>query len=93
MIIKIEKFGTNLISRPSGKEAFLAFKFELDQIAKNEEVLIDFEGVTVLTPSWADEFVTPIQEKFKNKVKLVNTENPSVKATLKTLEKAKEARD
>ena len=45
---------------------------------------IDFLGVKVLAPSWADEVITKIAEDFKN-IKLLNTENSSVQATLKTL--------
>ncbi|MBU1167315.1 STAS-like domain-containing protein [Patescibacteria group bacterium] len=92
MTIKLEKFGTNLISRPTGKEAYLAFRSKLEKIPENEEVVIDFQGVFVLTPSWADEFITPIQKRFKKRVRLLNTENPSVEATLETLKKAKEAK-
>lgn len=88
MNISLKKFGTTLISRPAGKEAFLASQPLFTEIQDNEKIEIDFEGIVVLTPSWADEFITPIQEKFKN-VTLLNTDNPSVKATLETLKKAK----
>lgn len=53
-------------------------------IDENEMIEIDFSGIKVLTPSWADEVVTPLVKKFKN-VKLLNTENATVQATLKTL--------
>lgn len=87
MIIKVNKFGTTLVSRPSGKEAWLAFQPTLNEIPENEEIIVDFEGVVVLTPSWADEFLTPLQNRFKNKVELQNTNNPSVTATLVILKK------
>ncbi|MBU4332502.1 STAS-like domain-containing protein [Patescibacteria group bacterium] len=85
MKIKIVKFGDMLISRPAGREALLAMKaYTIKDIDKEEEIEIDFDGVKVLTPSWADEVVTKLAQKFK-KVKLVNTDNATVKATLKTL--------
>lgn len=87
MIIALKKFGTTLVSRPSGKEAWLAFQPVLNGISTDEEIIVDFEGVIVLTPSWADEFLTPLNEKFKQKVRLHNINNPSVKATLAILEK------
>ncbi|MBU1119299.1 STAS-like domain-containing protein [Patescibacteria group bacterium] len=93
MTIKLKKFGTNLISRPAGKEALLAFSSELKKIKEKEEVIIDFEGVMVLTPSWADEFITPLQERFLKKVTLIHTENPSVEATLETLKEARRAKE
>lgn len=87
MIIQLKKFGTTLVSRPSGKEAWLAFQPVLNQISSNEEIIVDFDGVFVLTPSWADEFLTPLHGEFKERVKLQNIDNPSVKATLAILEK------
>lgn len=87
MIIQLKKFGTTLVSRPSGKEALLAFTPMLDQINKDEDILINFIGVMVLTPSWADEFLTPLSKRFSKRLKLQNTENPSVKATLSILSK------
>lgn len=86
MIIELKKFGTTLVSRPSGKEAWLAFQPVLKGASDSEEILVDFVGVLVLTPSWADEFLTPLRSRFNNKVKLINTENASVKATLAILD-------
>ncbi|MFH1760965.1 MAG: MerR family DNA-binding transcriptional regulator [bacterium] len=85
---RLERFGTTLISRPAGKEAFSALQPMLEEVRYNEKIEIDFEGVAVLAPSWADEFVTPLSSKFKGRIDLCNTENPSVQATLRTLEKA-----
>lgn len=85
MRIEIKKFGEMLVSRPAGREAFLAMSAYLTKgVNKDEEIELDFSGVKVLTPSWADEVVTKISEEFKN-VKLLNTENATVQATLKTL--------
>lgn len=86
MIIELKKFGTTLVSRPSGKEAWLAFQPTLENVLENEDVVVDFAGVIVLTPSWADEFLTPLRNRFKEKVKLINTDNASIKATLATLD-------
>lgn len=87
MIIHLVKFGTTLVSRPAGKEAWLAFQPVLKENiqSENEEITVDFAGVMVLTPSWADEFLTPLHERYKNRVKLQNITNPSVEATLSIL--------
>ena len=87
MIIQLKKFGTTLVSRPSGKEAWLEFQPTLNQISADEEIVVDFAHVAVLTPSWADEFLTPLKERFNNRVKLHNTDNSSVVATLAILGK------
>ncbi len=87
MLIELKKFGEVLTSRPSGREAYLAMQaYTLKGLSKDEPIEIDFSGVKVLAPSWADEVITKIAEKFKN-VKLLNTENSSVAATLETLRK------
>ena len=62
----------------------------LNQINKNEEIIIDFEGVLVLTPSWADEFLTPLNKQFSKQIELRNTDNSSIKATLSILNKIKD---
>ncbi len=85
MIIQLKKFGTTLVSRPSGKEALLAFQPTLDQVKNNETITVDFSQIITLSPSWADEFLTPLQQQFKNRIKFINTDNSSVQATLSIL--------
>ncbi len=92
MIIYVKKFGDVLVSRPAGREAFLAMSAYITRdVPTTEPIEIDFEGVKVLTPSWADEVITPLAERFKN-VTLLHTENSSVQATLNTLRKYSDLR-
>ncbi len=85
MKIELKKFGDILISRPSGKEAYLAMSAYITKdVNKNEPIEIDFSEVKVMTPSWADEVITKLAVEFKN-IKFTNTKNPTVQATLKTL--------
>ena len=93
MKILLKKFGTSLISRPAGKESFLAFQPTLRELERQEKIEVDFEGVSVLTPSWADEFITPLVKGFAGRVGFLHTENPSVRATLQTLEKSGRTRE
>lgn len=86
MLIQLKKFGTTLISRQAGKEALAAFEPVLREMAENEKVEVDFEGVITFTPSWGDEFLTPLQKRYGKNLSLRNTENPSVRATLQMLE-------
>lgn len=87
MIIQIKKFGTTLVSRPAGKEAWLAFQPVLSEIPAADRIIVDFAGVAVLTPSWADEFLTPLYDRFKDRVSLLNIDNSSVRASLAILGK------
>ena len=86
MRIEIIKFGEFLMSRPARREAWLAMKaYTINKLKKDELIEVDFKGVKVLTPSWADEVITKLKEKFSNVV-VLNTENSSVKASLKIIE-------
>mgnify|MGYP001573378620 CR=1 FL=1 len=85
MNIELKKFGITLVSRPAGKEAWLAFQPILKAVQLGEKITVNFDGVVVLTPSWADEFLTPLKNNFKERVELVNITNPSVEATLSIL--------
>ena len=87
MIIFLKKFGTTLNSRQFGRESLIAFKPSLESVGKSEEVIVDFEGVITFTPSWGDEFLGFLFNEFGTRLILKNTENPSVQASLKLLEK------
>ncbi|MBI4268686.1 DUF4325 domain-containing protein [Candidatus Uhrbacteria bacterium] len=82
----MKKFGDFLSSRPAGREAYLSAQaYIFPSIDESGDIELDFEGVFVLAPSWADEFVTPLTEKWGDRVHCVNTENSSVRATLEFL--------
>ena len=87
MIIAMVKFGSVLSSRQAGKEAFSAFSPTLAALDAKEEILVDFDGVISFSPSWGDEFLTPLQTKFTDHLTLKNIKNPSVSLTLAMLEK------
>lgn len=87
MTIFLKKFGTTLNGRQFGRESFAAFEPTLRDIKDNEEVVVDFDGVVTFTPSWGDEFLSPLLDRFGKRLLLRNTENLSVQATLKLLEK------
>lgn len=85
MKIRLSQFGNLLISRPSGREAYLVAKaYLLSQ--STEEIELDFSGVQVATPSWLDEFITPLRQQYGDKVRCSHTENPSVQASLEILQ-------
>lgn len=86
MKIEIQKFGTHLISRPEGRDAALVIRNQFLDKSKTASVVLDFEGVKVLTPSWLDEVVFEIFKSHKkDSVSFINTSNSSVKASLETV--------
>lgn len=87
MRIELKKFGTTLISRQAGREAFFALQPTIRDIGANEKVEVDFGGVLTFSPSWGDEFLTPLLNNFGNRLVLLPTDNLSVKATVELLEK------
>ncbi len=88
MKLQLEKFGGTLISRELGSEAFKAFQPTLRAMSENEELEIDLSGVLTLSPSWADEFLSPLQNQLGNRLILLPCDNLSVIATLRILQEA-----
>ena len=86
MKLQLEKFGKTLISRELGSEAFKAFQPTLRELPSDEELEIDFSGVLTLSPSWADEFLSPLLNQLGDKLLLLSSDNLSVQATLRILE-------
>lgn len=86
MRIELKKFGTTLISRQAGRESFSAFQSTLGELKPNENLEIDFDGVITFSPSWGDEFLTPLLMQLGDRLVLLPSDNPSVKATLDILE-------
>lgn len=86
MNILIKNFGEVLTSRPAGKEAILmAESYVFNKLNSTEDIVLDFENVKVLSPSWFDEFFKGLKNSHSNNISFLNTENSSVKATLKTV--------
>lgn len=87
MKIDLGKFGEMLVSRPAGRDAYLTLEaYQLRGLPTDEIIEVDFSGVKVLTPSWADEVVSPLAQRYKN-TRLLNVSNASVQATLQILKK------
>ena len=82
----MQKFGTILNSRPSGREAFLRAIQIVNGSPISEEIILDFLGVEVLTPSFADEFLHSLKDKYEGReIRLENTESATVKETLSSI--------
>lgn len=92
MRIYLKKFGNILTSRQAGREAFSALQTQLKDLKDDENLEIDFEGVITFTPSWGDEFLSPLVKVYNIRLIFLNTKNPSVKATLELLEKIREGK-
>jgi hypothetical protein len=89
MRIELNKFGTTLISRQAGSEAFKAFQSTLQDMKPGESLEIDFSGVLTFSPSWGDEFVSPLFDQLGDNLVLLASDNMSVQATLKLLQEIK----
>lgn len=89
MRIELRKFGTTLISRQAGAEAFKAFQPTLRDLQSGEGLEIDFSGVLTFSPSWGDEFLSPLLDQFGDKLVMLPSDNLSVQATLRLLAEIK----
>lgn len=86
MIIELKKFGTTLIARQNGKEDFIGFSPILNRAKEDEMIYVDFSGVNTFSPSWGDEFLSQLYYKFKERLILKSSNNPSVNTTISILE-------
>lgn len=82
MIVQLKEFGTSLGSRVLGKEVSNMVDFE-----KEQEIVLDFQDVKMVTSSFADEVVGKNCAKlglhnFFDKVQIVNT-SEQIKLILK----------
>ena len=64
MNIELKKFGTTLISRQTGREAFSALQPFLSGVKDDEVIKVDFDGILTFSPSWGDEFLTPLLNTY-----------------------------
>ncbi len=90
MTIELKKFGTTLSSRPAGKEAYASFLPSLKELSADEKIEIDFDGIGSLSPSWADEFLTPLRDQYLERLILLPTDNLSAKVTIQLLEEIRQ---
>lgn len=86
MRIELKKFGTTLTSHQTGSEAYKALQPTLRALGKDEVLEIDFSDVLTLSPSWGDEFLTPLLEQLGERLLLLPSDNLSVQATAHLLE-------
>lgn len=91
MLIELKKFGNLLTSRQLGKESLAALVSQLPK-ENTEKIIVDFLEITTFSPSWGDEFLSPLQQKYQNNLLLKNTNNPSVKATIEILEETNQVK-
>jgi len=86
MKIEVKKFGTILTSRPAGKDAALAINAYV-KLDFNEKIELDFTGVISVGPSWLDEVLSFLREKYgKERVLVLPGGNSSVVDSLKVIE-------
>jgi hypothetical protein len=83
MIVDLKEFGISLGSRVLGKEVSNMIDFE-----KEDEVILDFEDVKMVTSSFADEVIGKNCARlglhnFFKKVQIINT-SEQIKLILKT---------
>lgn len=78
------KFGTLLNSRPAAREAFLRLKQIIN--GSSEDIVLDFAGVEILTPSYADELLDLLKNEYGNKkIKIENAQTAAVRDTLQAV--------
>lgn len=87
MRIELKKFGTILMSRPAGREAFLVMRAYFKPASSEEKIELDFDGVDVVAPSWLDEVLNGLKESYgKSRIVCLPSSNPTVEESLKAID-------
>lgn len=90
MRVEVSRFGKVLLSRPAGREAFLAARAYVVPAGGSEDIELDFQRVEVLTPSWLDEFLTGLEDTFgRDRVRVLPGGNVTVVNSLQAREGAR----
>lgn len=86
--IHAKEFGKVLSSRDLASRALLITIMNLDKTKiPLVSIEIDFSGVKVLGPGWADQFVSGLRSKYPELVTVLPTDNASVKESLEYISK------
>lgn len=88
MRIDVARFGRLLLSRPDGREAFLAMRASFRPATGDEPVELDFAGVEVVGPSWLDEVLTGLRQEYGERVRILPTENATLAESMKVIDGA-----
>lgn len=79
------KFNTVLNGRPATRETALRIQQIVNGSVDKEDIVLDFSGVEVLTPSYADELLKALKDKYgSEKVRVINTA-PTISETLQAV--------
>lgn len=87
MIILMSKFNTVLNGRPAAREAALRIQQIVNGSADKEGVVLDFSGVEVLTPSYADELMRTLNEKYGSEKVIITNTSKAVAETFQAVMK------
>jgi hypothetical protein len=80
MTIRVQDLGKtaeDLITRPVGRRYYSAAMKKIDSAMKGEVVVLDFEGIRVMDPSFADEFMVKMMDASREKDFYVRLKNLS----------------
>ena len=84
----MSKFGTLLNSRPTAREDSLRLRQIIDGASNDKDIVLDFSGVEIVTPSYADELFLSLKEQYHGKkISVQNAETLIVKQTLNEIVK------
>lgn len=88
MILEMQKFGKILNSRPAGREAVLRVNQIINGSQDVNDIILNFNEVEILSPSFADEFIKGIKKEYPDKEVIIEgiENNPVIQDILKQLE-------
>lgn len=83
-----QKFGKFLIDRESGKNVYDILKRKMGKLTKAEKMVLDFNGVTILNPSFCDEVFGNLESEYPGII-LIQNANEAHKVAFETVEETR----
>lgn len=87
--IFMNKFGKFLSNRDEGRNAYPIIRQAIEQMADDEKIFVEFEGVLALNPSFCDELFGSLHEEFPDKIIISKNIGTAFKAAFDTVEETR----
>ena len=85
----LKTYGTVLVGRSEGTEAFVALEKNMQDIPDDEVLFFDFSDITTFAPGWCDEFFGEATIKYPGRIVIDESINEGLKKPFEVITKAR----
>ena len=86
----VKSYGMHLVGRSEGAEAFAALKGNMRDVPEDEKVFFDFSDITMLAPSWCDEFFGEATLEYPGRIIIDDSINEGLRKSFEIIEETRD---